>query len=122
MSPQEQRNWALAAHLSALVSVVGVPSFVGPLVVWVGKREQDAFVEQQSREALNFNLSVLVYAVVGGLLGVLLTIVTLGLALLLVVPLAIAVAVAWLVLVCLAGYRASQGEAFRYPLTIRFVS
>lgn len=122
MTPQETRNWALVAHLSALVVLVGVPSFLGPLVVWLVKRGEDPFVEQEAREALNFNLSVLLYAVVAGAVAAVLAIVTLGLGLLVIVPLAFGAGIAWLVLVCVAGYQASRGGRYRYPVTIRFLT
>jgi hypothetical protein len=121
MTPEDARNWALAAHLSALVAFVGVPPFLGPLVVWLVKRSEDPFVEREAREALNFNLSVLLYAVVGGAAAVVLTIVTFGIGLVVLLPLAAAAGVAWLVLVCVAGYQASRGGRYRYPLTIRFL-
>lgn len=122
MSPVEERTWAMAAHLSALVMVIGIPSLVGPLVVWLVKRDHSAFVDDQSKEALNFNLSVLVYAIVGGVIASLLAIVTLGIGIILVVPIVLVAAAAWLVLVIVGAVRASNGEAYRYPLTIRFIS
>ena len=62
----DTRTWALAAHLSALLSLfIGFP-FVGPLVVYLVKRD-DPFVRRHAAEALNFNLSVFLYLVVGGI-------------------------------------------------------
>ena len=62
----DTRTWAVAAHLSALLSLfVGFP-FVGPLVVYLVKRD-DPFVRRHAAEALNFNLSVFLYLVVGGI-------------------------------------------------------
>ncbi len=109
---QEERNWAMAAHLSALVTVVGVPSLVGPLVVWLIKKDQLPFVDDQGREALNFNISFLIYGVVAAISMFVLV----GFLLL---PIVI---IAWLVLVIVAAVRASGGERYRYPLTIRFIS
>lgn len=122
MRPEDVRTWALVAHISALIALVGIPSFVGPLVVWLVKRGEDPFVEQEAREALNFNLSVLLYAIVGGAVAAVLTVVTLGIGLVVVVPLGIAAAIAWLVLVCVAAGQANRVQAYRYPLTIRFVN
>ncbi len=110
--PSEVRNWAMAAHASALVGAVVVLAFVGPLVVWLIKRETHPFVDAHGREALNFNLSVLLYMVVA-----------IPLVFLLVgVPLVIAIGVGWLVLTIIAAVRAANGEPYRYPFTIRFVS
>jgi uncharacterized Tic20 family protein len=114
----ESRNWAMAAHLSALVGLVVGFSFLGPLVIYL-VRKDDPYVRAHAAEALNFNLSALIYAFVGGFVLVILIVLIVGLAL---IPLAIAAGIAWVVLVIIAGIKASKGEAYRYPLTIRFVS
>lgn len=111
----------MIAHLSALVVFVGIPAPVGPLVIWLIKRQAGPFVEQASRDALNFNISVLIYLLAGGVAIVLLGVGTLGLGLLLGIPLAIAAFVAWLVLVIRAAMAASAGQAYTYPFTITFV-
>ena len=113
---QNSRTLGSVAHLSALAGIVGIPSFVGPLVVLLVSRD-DHFAQQEAREALNFNLSILIYA----LAAVVLTIVTLGVGLLVIIPAALAAAIAWFVLVIIAGVRASDGSGYRYPLTLRLV-
>ena len=114
----DTRTWALAAHLSALLSlVIGFP-FVGPLVVYLVKKD-DPFVRRHAAEALNFNLSVMLYAIVLGVLTFVLIFFIVGLAL---IPVLILGFVAWIVFVCLAAAKAGQGQEYRYPLTIRFVS
>jgi uncharacterized Tic20 family protein len=113
----DTRAWALAAHLSALLSlIVGMP-FVGPLVVYLAKRE-DPFVHRHAAEALNFNLSVMLYAFVLAVVTVVGLFFVVGLLLL---PLFFVLAVLWFVFVCLAAARAGDGGEYRYPLTIRFV-
>lgn len=114
----DTRTWAMAAHLSALVSLVVGFTFIGPLVVYLLKKDEDPFVRQQAAEALNFNLSVLIYAVVFTIVLVITLLLIVGIVL---IPVGIAGALAWLVLVILAGIRAGNGEPYRYPLTIRFV-
>ncbi len=119
--PQNRRDdsngYALAAHLSALLSLfVGFP-FIGPLVIWLVKKD-DPFVRGHASEALNFNLSIMLYAVILFVVGLVLLIVLVGVVVwLLLIPLG----VIWLVFVCLAAVKAGQGETYRYPLTIRFV-
>ncbi len=115
---QAARSWALAAHLSALGGLVTGLPFLGPLIVDLVKRD-DPLVHDHAAEALNFNLSVTLYGLVLGLVTVLLVLVLVGL---LLIPVLIALAVAWLVFVVMAAVRASRGEPYRYPLTIRFVS
>ena len=121
MSDADRKNWAMAAHLSALIAFVGVPSLVGPLVVWLIKKDEDDFIAAHSVHALNFNISVLIYTVVAALALGLLGLVTLGIGLFLAIPVAIVAFIAWLVFVIQGGIAASKGEAFRYPVTIDFV-
>lgn len=110
--PSQVRNWALAAHLSAFVGAAIWLSFLGPLVVWLVKRDEHPFIALHATEALNFNLSVLLYTVVGVILAFLL----IG------IPILILIGVAWLVLTIVAAVKAANGEEYRYPLTIRFIS
>ncbi len=107
----ESRNWATFAHLSAFVMFLGIPSLIGPLVVWLAKRD-DPYVEAQAKEALNFNISMLIYAIAAGI-SILLVIGIIALP---------AVFIAWFVLVIVAAIRSADGEEYRYPFTIRLVS
>jgi uncharacterized Tic20 family protein len=112
VADQEVRNTAAAAHLSTLAGLV-LPfgSVIGPLAVWLTRRDRDPFIDDAGREALNFGISIAVYGAV-----------VLVAALMLVgIPLLIVGAIAWVVLASLAAVQASQGQAYRYPLTIRFV-
>lgn len=119
MTDSEARQWAMGAHLSALASMfIGIP-LIGPLLIYLIKKDDHPFVADQAREAVNFNLSFLLYEVVTGFVVVLLTIVIIGIFL---IPIPIAIAVAWAVLAVVAGIKANQGEAYRYPMTIRFIS
>ncbi|MGF1617092.1 MAG: DUF4870 domain-containing protein [Acidimicrobiia bacterium] len=121
MSDADRKNWAMAAHLSALIAIIGVPSLVGPLVVWLAKKDSDPYVAAHSVHALNFNISVLIYVIVGSVALFIISIVTLGIGFLLAIPAVIIALVIWLVLVIQGGLAASRGEQFRYPLTIDFV-
>lgn len=107
----ESRNWATFAHLSAFVMFLGIPSLIGPLVVWLAKKD-DPYVEAQAKEALNFNISMLIYAIAAGI-SILLVIGIIALP---------AVFIAWFVLVIVAAIRSADGEDYRYPFTIRLVS
>jgi uncharacterized protein len=109
---QAVRNTAVAAHLSTFAGLV-VPfgSVIGPLAVWLTRRDRDPFIDQAGREALNFGISIAIY---GSLLLVA--------ALMLVgIPLLVVGVIAWVVLASLAAVKASQGQAYRYPLTMRLV-
>jgi uncharacterized Tic20 family protein len=119
----EEKQWAMFAHLSALVgglltsAVGGWGVFLGPLVIWLMKKDTMAFVNDQGKEALNYNITVAIacFALL------LLSIVTLGVGLLIAVPLWIVIGIAWLVLTIIASIKASNGEYYRYPMTLRLV-
>ena len=108
---RESQNWAAGAHLSAFIMFFGIPSLVGPLAVWLIQKG-DPYVEAQAKEALNFNISFLIYGIVAAISVILLV----GL---LALPL---VLIAWFVLVIVASVAASHGEDYRYPFTIRFIN
>ncbi|WP_255595397.1 DUF4870 domain-containing protein [Lysobacter sp. BMK333-48F3] len=110
---QDEKTWGMLAHLSTLVGLI-VPfgSVLGPLVVWLIKKDTMPFAAEQGKEALNFNITVLIAFIVSAIL----TIVLIGFLLMLVVGLA------WLVLTILAALSANKGEAYRYPMTLRLVN
>ncbi len=108
----DSRNMAMLAHFSAFLQFIAIPSFIGPLVIWLMKRDQDQFVAENAKEALNFNLSFFIWTI----LSAILIIVGIGLLLLVVVG------IAWFVLVIIAGVKASSGENYTYPFTIRLVN
>jgi uncharacterized Tic20 family protein len=99
----------MIAHLSAFVPVVGF--VLGPLVIWLTWRERSAFVASQAKEALNFNLTVALAALVC------LALVLVGFG----VPLLVALFLGWLGFTLLAAVRASEGIDFRYPVSLRLV-
>ena len=112
MSPQSERSWSMAAHLSSFLAAYVALGFLGPLVVMLVVGDRAPTARAHAVEALNFNLTWLIYIVVAGILAIVL----IG------IPILIALGVAYLILVILATVRASEGGFFRYPLTIRFVS
>ena len=107
----ESKNWAVVGHLSAFIQFLGIPAFIGPLVVWL-IRKDDAFAADQAKEALNFKLSILIYLILSALAIILLV----GLILLPIVL------IGWFVLTIVAAVNASNAVAYRYPLTIRFIN
>ncbi|GAB3733963.1 DUF4870 domain-containing protein [Silanimonas algicola] len=108
----EQRQWGLFAHLSALSGlIIPLGTILGPLIVWQVKKDEMPFVTDQAKEALNFNITVTIAAIVAGIL----TIVLIGLLLL---PL---IGIAWIVLTILAAIKANGGEAYRYPFSLRLI-
>ncbi|MFC5580394.1 DUF4870 domain-containing protein [Rhodanobacter terrae] len=109
----EERQWATFAHLSALAGLV-MPfgSIIGPLVIWLIKKDTMPFVDDQGKEALNFNITVALAAVVCGLL----CIVLIGFLLLPVLV------ILWLVFVIVGTIKANEGTLYRYPFALRLVN
>jgi len=107
-------TWAMLCHIAGLgwLVVPAVGGIIGSLIVWQIKKDLSPFVNQNGKEALNFQISMLIYAIVAGLL----CFICVGMFLL---P---AVAIADIVLAIIAAVKASNGEAYRYPLAIRFIA
>jgi len=111
------------AHLSALVGGLltsaagGWGTFIGPLVIWLVKKDTMPFVDDQGKEALNFNITMAIICLV----LVILSIVTLGIGLIIAIPLWIIIGIAWLVFTIIASIKANEGVAYRYPFALRLV-
>jgi uncharacterized Tic20 family protein len=121
--PAEERQWAMFSHLSALLgglltsAVGGWGFFIGPLVIWLLKKDTMPFVADQAKEALNFNITVSAVFLVLMILGFL----TLGIGFLLIGPLMMVIGVLALVFIVIAAIKANEGIAYRYPMTVRLV-
>jgi uncharacterized Tic20 family protein len=115
-SSKDERTWAMIAHLSAFAMyLTGVGHIVGPLIVWLAKRDGRPFVDDQGKEALNFQISFTIYVAVA--IAACFTI----------VGLVVGVPALWVLpffhVICMiiAAIKSSDGVAFRYPLTIRLI-
>jgi len=112
LSGKEERMWAMIVHLSALIGFfIPLGNVLGPLIIWLWKREEGAYFDAHGKEALNFNISVTIYAAISSLL----LIVFIG-ALLLV-----ALFLFWIIFIILAAVRINEGKVFQYPLIFRFI-
>ncbi len=107
------RNWALAAHLCGLLagSVIPLGGVLVPLVIWLVKKEEDPFAAQHALEALNFQLTIFIAALV----CVPLLFIIIG------IPLLVVVGLADLILSIIAAGKAGNGEVYRYPYALRMV-
>ena len=105
---QDDKTMGMIAHLSGIVT-----GFIGPLVIWlINKDKSDkAWVIEEAKEALNFQITVLIAMFICGAL----TLILIGL---LLIPI---VAIAALVLAIMAGLKANSGESYRYPFAIRLI-
>lgn len=135
---QSDRQWAAWAHFLALLLALmtawmaGVAGIVGAGIIYLLKRDDSPFAAEHAREAINFNLSMLIYCMAAVAIGVVLagaTVLTLGLGLIVTLPAGLlllvvagAIAVMWFVCSLVAGFKAWNGEHYRYPLTLRLLS
>ena len=110
----EARTWTVLCHASALIGffVPGAGHVLAPLIVWLIKRGEFPTVDEHGKESLNFQISMLIYSIVAGVL----CIVLIGFVLLVLLH------IVNVVLVIIASLRASEGQMYRYPLTIRLVN
>ena len=109
-----ERQWGMFAHLSAFSACVGIPfgNIVGPLIMFLIKKDEYPFGADQAKEALNFNISCTLYL----LISIALCFVIIGIILLPILG------IFWLVATIIAAVRSNEGVSYRYPLCIRFVS
>lgn len=119
----EQRQWAMFAHLSALLGGLitgwagGIGCFLGPLVIWLLKKETMPFVDDQAKEALNFNITLAGLFLILFMLGFL----TLGIGFIIAIPIILIVGVAALVFIVIAAIKSNEGVAYRYPIALRLI-
>jgi len=108
---KEVRMWGMACHLSALVGLLGngIGFLLGPLLVWLFKREDHPFINEQGKEAVNFQITMFALFFIAAIL----IFVLIGIVLL---PL---LAILDVVLVIIAGLKASNGENYRYPFSFK---
>lgn len=100
----DERLWALLSHLAYFFFTI-----FGPLIVWVVKKDDSEFVANQAKEALNFQLSLVLIGVLCGVTLILL-------------PVAILVGIAGIVFSVIAGMKAYEGKDYRYPYSIRMIN
>jgi uncharacterized Tic20 family protein len=113
LSEEQENNWAMWAHISTFSSMlVPLGNFIGPIVVWQLKKDESEFVADQAKEALNFQISLVIYF----LISFVLCFVVIGFFLL------IGLVLFSLIFVIVAGVKSNEGEYYRYPMCLRLVS
>lgn len=116
--PAEYRTWGMLTHLSSFAGAMVALAFLGPLVMWLIKKDEHPFLDHHGKEAVNFNLSLLLYMVIG-IVG---SILTIGLGLIAFLPAVLVGLVVWVVCSIQGAIKANNGEGYRYPVTIRFIA
>lgn len=107
-----EKNYAMLCHLVAFSGfIIPFGSIIGPLVMWLIKKEESEFINYHGKESLNFQISIAIYTIISGILALVL----IGILFL------IALGIIWIVFIIIASVKTSEGEEYRYPLTMRFV-
>lgn len=108
------RNWGMFCHLSALLMLIGIPfaHILAPLIIWLLKKDEHPFINEQGKEALNFQISMTIYALISGVL----VLIVIGIVLL------IGLVILDIILVIIAALNASNGKTYHYPLSFKFIS
>lgn len=109
---KDARTWAMICHLSALTGyVLPFGNIIGPLIVWLIKKDEYAFVDAQGKEAINFQITVTIACIISiVLIFILIGFVLLGI-----------VAVYALVMMIVAAVKANEGVNYQYPYVIRLL-
>jgi len=108
------RTWCILAHATALVGFL-VPvagHIVGPLIVWLAKRQDSPEIDAHGKESMNFQISMLIWNVIAGIL----CLVLIG------IPILILLHILNIIFVIVASIQASEGKLYRYPLAIRLIN
>jgi uncharacterized protein len=109
---ETERNWAMLAHIAAFAGFFfPFGGIIGPLIIWLSKKDDSAWVNINGRAAMNFNLSILLYSV----LAFPLVFIIIG------IPILIAIWILKILCITIASVKAARGELFRYPLSIPFI-
>lgn len=110
---ENEKTWGMLTHLLALSVFIGVPfgNVIGPLIIYLIKKDEYEFVREQGREVLNFQITWSLIFIVSAIL------IFIGIGIVML----IAFGIAWLVLVIVGTVSASNGTTYRYPFTIDFI-
>lgn len=109
---KDERTWGMMAHLSALAGyIIPFGNIIGPLFVWLVKKDEYALVNDQGKESLNFQITMTIFSIVAFIF----VFVLIG------IPFLVALLLLNLVLVIVAGIKANEGQQYRYPVNIRFI-
>jgi hypothetical protein len=113
---KDARLWATICHLSALAGLIPIPflNLAAPVIVWLVKRQEHEFIDEQGKEAVNFQITV----TIAGLVLFVLSIVGLFC---ITVPLGLVLAIVAIIFLIIAALKANEGQRYRYPLSIRLV-
>jgi len=108
-----ERNWAVLCHLSSLLAMITLGAgIIAPTVLWLIKKDESEFINEQGKEALNFSITVLL----AWIACIPFTFIIIGFAMMGIVL------VTWFIFAIIAALTASRGENYRYPFSLRLIN
>ncbi|MEE4312409.1 MAG: DUF4870 domain-containing protein [candidate division KSB1 bacterium] len=109
---KDEKMWAMLCHVSTIIGfVIPFGNILAPLVIWLIKKDEYPLVNDQGKEAVNFQITMTIAILISAFL----TIILIG------IPLLIALGIAWIVLIVIASMKSYEGEEYRYPYAIRLI-
>ena len=109
---KDERTWGMLCHLAAFSGfIIPLGNVLGPLVIWLIKKDEMPFVNDQGKESLNFQLTMMIALIISAILVVVL----IGFVLLAIL------AVFQIIVLIIATIKANEGVRYRYPYAIRFI-
>lgn len=118
----EARTWGILCHVASIGGfLVPFGNILGPLIIWLIKKEEDPYIDAQGKESLNFQISITIYWTILFLLFIIAALILRNFSVLLVWLALLGFVVTVVILVILGSVQASKGNIYRYPFTIRFL-
>lgn len=119
---KQERELGMICHLLGFCAFTGIPlgHLLGPLVLWLIKKEEYPFVNDQGKEAVNFQITSTIVGIIAIVVSIPLALTGVGLCL--AIPLVVGLTIVWIVFVVMAAVASNKGEPYRYPINIRFIS
>jgi len=109
---ETERNWAMLCHLSAFAGFFfPFGGIIGPLICWLSRKDESAWVNENGKASMNFQLSMLLYVV----LAIPLCFILIG------IPIVMFLGILKIICIIIGSIKASKGEYFKYPLAIPFI-
>ena len=109
---KDERTWAMLSHFSALcMFIFPFGNILAPLIIWLIKKDEMPFVEDQAKEVLNFQISMTIYFIG----SIILIIILIG------IPILIGLGIFNIIITIIAGIKANDGKSYRYPINLRLI-
>ena len=109
---KDERTWAMLSHFSVLcMFIFPFGNILAPLIIWLIKKEEMSFVEDQAKEVLNFQISMTIYLLISGILCFIL----IG------IPFVIGLGIFNVIITIIAGIKANDGKSYLYPINLRLI-